>query len=250
MKKRIRPHEVLGKPVKLYEKFHEATKVKRFGPETPKELWPEEWKKIGYKGYPRLQETKLPKPKLSSAKSLINVLKKRVSGRSFSGKKIFLDMLSSLLYYSAGEFNIKSQARRLYPSAGARYPLEIYLIIKNSEIENGIYHYYVKNNSLEKIGTYDNTPFSKYTGQNWSDKANCLIIISGVFERTTAKYGDRGYRHVMVEAGIVIENLYLVSAALGLVCCASGGYLDDKINKALDIDGRRESVVGLMVVGA
>lgn len=250
MKKRVDLKELLGKPTKLYEKFHEATKIKNFEPEIPKDLWPENWKKINYKGYPRLEEVKLPAPSLPETLAFKKVLKKRVSRRIFSDKPVSVGDLSSLLYYSAGE-RVKDNKKesRYYPSSGGRYPLEIYIVLRNSDINSGIYHYYVRNNSLERIRDFEEKSFNKITNQKWAQKAQCLVFITAVFARNTAKYGDRGYRHVMMEAGCLLQNFYLVSSALNLICCANGGYIDDEINKILDIDGMRESVVGFLAIG-
>ncbi|MBI2641390.1 nitroreductase family protein [Candidatus Roizmanbacteria bacterium] len=63
------------------------------------------------------------------------------------------------------------------------------------------------------------------------------------------KYKDRGYRHVMMETGIMTQNIHLVSQALHLGCCAISGFIDDCINKLLDIDGREESVTTVLAVG-
>ena len=63
------------------------------------------------------------------------------------------------------------------------------------------------------------------------------------------KYGDRGYRHVLAEAGHLAQNLYLISSALGLSCCAMGGYYDEEINNLLDIDGVGESIVYILAIG-
>ena len=70
-----------------------------------------------------------------------------------------------------------------------------------------------------------------------------------MFKRTILSYGDRGYRHILVEAGHLGQNIYLNSVALGLSCCAIGGYIDDKLNSLIDVDGLNESVVYVLAVG-
>ncbi|OGJ54835.1 hypothetical protein A2880_02980 [Candidatus Peribacteria bacterium RIFCSPHIGHO2_01_FULL_49_38] len=69
------------------------------------------------------------------------------------------------------------------------------------------------------------------------------VIITAVFSRTINKYGDRGYRNILIEAGHVGQNLYLVSESLGLKCTAIAGTKDEEIERFLDIDGVTESVV-------
>ena len=83
----------------------------------------------------------------------------------------------------------------------------------------------------------------------WIEKAGCLIVLTAVFKRNSIKYGDRGYRHIISEAGHIGQNFYLLASALGMGICGIGGYVDDTINKFLDIDGVDESVVYLLAAG-
>ena len=86
----------------------------------------------------------------------------------------------------------------------------------------------------------------------WQDmilKAPMVLAISAVFERTTMKYKERGIRYLFQEAGHLGQNLYLASTALGLKCCALGGFDDDSFNKLLDIDGEIEGVIYVFALG-
>ena len=69
------------------------------------------------------------------------------------------------------------------------------------------------------------------------------------FDRTEMKYRARGYRHIFTEYGHLAQNMYLICAALGLGICSIGGFIDDGLNKILDIDGRIESVIGVIAIG-
>lgn len=236
-------------------KFNNATKIqdlsvnKRASPN----LWPRAWKKIYYKAYPRFKQVMLPKPKKMKA-NLFTILMKRESRRSFSNKRPTPSQLSNLLYYSSGMKNIFAKdgsTKRMYPSAGARYPLEVYPFIFNCErIKNGIYHYHLKTHSLELI---TKEPFFDQTirqfGQSWIRKSAILIVVSAVFGRTEMKYKDRGYRHILTEYGHVAQNFYLVGKSLKLEVCSIGGFVDNGLNKLLDIDGVDESVIGVIAVG-
>lgn len=251
-----RTSNILSLVVKLTKsrKFHNDTKIHEFGPSAAADyLWPEEWKKIYYKAYPRLDQIILPIPSQRKY-DLRNALLKRESNREFSKKAIkFLD-LSDLLYYSMGIKNIikkNKSTKRTYPSAGARYPLEVYPLVLNVQgLKSAVYHYHLKTHSLEVILE---RPFFKQTmkqfSQPWISTAALIFVISAVFDRTEMKYKDRGYRHIMAEYGHVAQNVYLMSTALGLSCCSIGGFVDDGLNKILDLDGRDESVVGVVVVG-
>ncbi len=248
MKNKISAEYLLNGLELPFKKFHKGTKLKKIGKEKDYDFWPEEWKNVYYKAYSRFPEVKLPTPKdldLGLSKALVN----RKSDRKFSEKPLRISDIASLMYWSAGLNNNKSVNRRFYPSAGARYPLEIYLLSYNSELPNGIYHYYVKNNSLEKLFGFDKKSLKKITSLKWVSSAGCMIVITAVFKRNTIKYGNRGYRHVLAEAGHLSQNLYLVSSALNLGICGIGGYVDDYLNEILDVDGVSETVVGLLAVG-
>ena len=166
-----------------------------------------------------------------------------------------LSELSDLLYYSAGLMiceDKEKQAKRVYPSAGGRYPLEVYpFIFKVRGIPPGIYHHHLKTHSLELILE---PPFFKTTmkqfNQSWIKKAGVVFVITAIFDRTTAKYGDRGYRHILTEYGHIAQNFYLIASALGLGCCSMGGFIDNGLNEMLDIDGIDEGVVGVVAIGS
>lgn len=244
-------NSLLNKPKTLSEKFHEATKHTQLPPQLDPKDWPKEWKTMYYKGYSRLPEILLPKPQRPKENSLTNALEKRASERTFSPNPVSLATLSTLLHYSVG---LKARGddtafSRFYPSGGARYPIETYLLSLNTELENGLYHYYLKNHSLEKLTSFDLKTLTHYVDQPWIQKAGCLLLLTAIFQRTTMKYGDRGYRLVLAESGHIAQNLYLLSASLDLSCCATNGFIDDKFNELIDIDGIHESIIYTLVIG-
>ena len=140
---------------------------------------------------------------------------------------------------------------RVSPSAGARYPLEIYpLIFSAKDLDCGIYHYNVKSHSLELLKKGDfKSQFFKCVGQDMILKCSMLIVISAIFNRTKDKYGERGYRYVLLDAGHLAQNAYLIATRLSLGCCTIGGFLDNEINKLLKIDGLTESSIYLIAIG-
>jgi SagB-type dehydrogenase family enzyme len=241
----------------LSQDFHEKTKI---SPENhikslPVSKWPDDWKKVYFKGYPRFKGIDLPNPKLATGISYKKTLFKRSSFRDFSKKPMDKTTLSSLLYYAAGlrEHNPTQTANRFYPSAGGRYTLEVYPVIFNVKgVDPGIYHYYLKGHLLEalpKKKNFQSKSFSYFGDQPWVEDANLLIVISAVFFRNKVKYYDRGYRHVLTEVGSLIQTIYLTCTALGIGCCPTGGYKDDGYNSLLDLDGTEESVIGVVAVG-
>ena len=234
-------------------KFHISTNIdnlKNFK-KTPRESWPQEWKKIYYKAYPRFDQTILPNPTRTKI-DLEKTILERVSYRNFSKRKISLNDFSDLIYYSVGMKNlINSKGKRNYPSAGARYPLEVYPFIFNVEnIRKGIYHYHVKTHSLETIlNNISKKHILDQFDQSWIKKSALLLVISALFDRTEVKYKNRGYRHVLTEYGHIAQNFYLVGTGLGLGVCSIGGFRDNGLNEFLDIDGVDESVVGVVAIG-
>lgn len=136
--------------------FNNLIKISKFDNKnvTPYNKWPIEWKTIYYKAYPRFEQVFLPTPSNNSF-DLYKTLLKRVSSRNFSNKPIELNNLSDLLYYSIGMkkiLNNKLLDSRMYPSAGGRYPLEIYPLVLNvNKLNQGVYHYHFKTHSLEML---------------------------------------------------------------------------------------------------
>ncbi|MBU0998366.1 SagB/ThcOx family dehydrogenase [Patescibacteria group bacterium] len=236
--------------------FYQKTKIKKFPKgETLIKDWPNSWKKIYTKDYPRLESIQLPKniPPLNT--SISTILLKRKSERIFFRKKVSLSKLSTLLFYSAGiipgskTWNV---TRRFYPSAGARYPLEVYLSTNNIVgLENGLYHYNIRCHSLDVLlqERHLNKKISELTNQDWVSKSNIIILITSAFQRTQTKYDDRGLRHILLESGHLAQNVYLVGNTLDLKVCAIGGFIDDKINNLIDIDNEEEGIIYVLAVG-
>lgn len=213
---------------------------------------PKEWIEINYKAYPRFKQFPLIEPTNDTdlTKAIIN----RSSKRDFTGKPLSSSYLSTLLKYSCGlTYNGKDwdDARRAYPSAGGRFPLEVYVVLPNTEnIPEGIFHYNIKGHRLEEVlkGNQLNR-IAKFVGQDWLNRSSAIFLISAVHRRTSVKYLGRSVRHIFLEAGHLGQNLYLLATELNLGCCAIGGWADDKINKLLDLDQSSEAVVYIVAIG-
>lgn len=238
------------------ERFHNATKNKRLST-INRTIYPESWIKIHFKTYPRLNKIKLLPIKRILRESLIGVINKRRSIRDFTGEDIDFNDFSYLLSGSAGinlltEVSDYNTSRRSYPSAGVRYPLEIYPLILNCQkIKKGLYHYNVKDNLLELLLEKDLSKWliNAIGKEKWLLKSSVIFIITTVLDRTKVKYGDRGYRYSLIEAGHLAQNLYLLSTEKNLGACAIGGYLDSEFDKLLDINFQKEFTIYLIAVG-
>lgn len=238
---------------KLSDNYYKKTIIRSFGEDIINKVIPQSWIKINFKTYPRLNKIILPKPKKING-DIKDLLISRRSRRIFSNKCLKLDSLSSLLFYSAGIINKVddwTDSLRTYPSGGGRYPLELYLVINNvDKINNGLYHYNVKDHSLELLLNKNlSNKMGNLTGQKFVKKASIVLIMTGIFDRTRIKYEERGFRYVLMECGHLCQNIYLVSESLGLSCCSIGGFMDIKINELLDIQYTSEKVLYLAAIG-
>jgi SagB-type dehydrogenase family enzyme len=235
--------------------FHQYTKA--FQRKIPRDssLWPDEWKTTYYKTYPRLPKIALSHQEIKF--DLFEAIKTRYSEREMFGAEIDADELSILLKYSCGitRHTKDGEARRAQPSGGARYPIETYcLIVRPGEgLEPGLFHYDVKNHQLDTLWKkeFKKEDLDLIATYEFVQDASLIFFLTAVFWRNQNKYGQRGYRFILQESGHIAQNVYLLSQALNLKCCALGGFRisDEQIEKLLDIDGVTECLVYTLVIG-
>ncbi len=191
--------------------------------------------------------------------TLLDVLIKRRSVRSFSKHQLPIQYLSNILHYSfgiSGVYNktIDHAQMRLhtFPSAGGLCPLRFYIIAVNVEsIENGLYLYnpYEHCLNLVRIG-FEREEYGKLTGSTSLCKDNaCSIHIVGNMKYTGYKYGDRGYRFMHLEAGHAAQNVYLSASALGIGVVASGGFYDKALFDHFQICSENRYLLYEMFIG-
>lgn len=180
----------------------------------------------------------LPSPRLKGEMSLEEAILERRSVREFASVPLNLEQISQLLWAAQGITDDRSNFRSA-PSAGALYPMEIFLVAGDVEgLEPGIYHYNPEKHALEKMkeGDIRGNLSRAALGQRAVDQAPVNIIVAGEFERTTGRYGMRGERYVHIEAGHIGQNIYLQAVALGLGTVAIGAFHDNDIAELLEID--------------
>lgn len=184
---------------------------------------------------------------------------RRVSCRAFAAKSLSRALLSTVLAVSYG---ISRRERimpadlltllRPVPSAGGLFPLEIYLITQRIEgLQDGLYHNNVCHHSLETLAStpqFERFRPALFMYESVKD-ANVLLFLSAVFKRTQKKYGARGYRYILLEAGHVGQNLCLlaVEANLGTLCM--GGYSDAQLCRLLNLNPHDEGVAYSIALG-
>lgn len=238
-----------------FQKYHQISKYGESDRTIRNKKWPKEWSEIYYKGYPRFKAYSLPQASNLRDAALQDAYFKRISAKQFSKAPCTVSETSDLLYFGAGEFDSPYTAltkRRFYPSAGARYPLEVYpIVLQHHEIPPGIYHYYVRGHAIEVLPQPKNIKKLLYQSidQPFVKKASMVFAVSAVFDRTSIKYQERAYRLALMEAGHMCQNFYTTSAALGIGCCALGGFNDDTIHNLFGLDGISESILILMAFG-
>jgi len=214
--------------------------------------WPEEWSTVYYKSYGNLPKIELTRGQPRA--DFFELIGKRHSSREFTRAPVDKDKLSHLLRYSCGLVEGSDDLfRRAHPSGGGRFPLEIYPIVfqGNADIPAGLYHYNIREHALDVLWK---RPFSDHEiGElffyEWIKDASFALVLTAAFDRSQMKYGERGYRYILIEAGHISQNVYLAAEAVGLKCCAMAGTKDEKIERLLDIDGITESVVHSLILG-
>lgn len=185
---------------------------------------------------------KLSLPSLAKEKGISEILKTRYSCRDFSHKPLNLDQISNLLWAASGKTgDALTGATRTVPSAGATYPLEIYIIIgKNSVngLDEGLYHYLIEKHSLEVVLNSDvrEKLSSACLGQSFIKDAPISLIVAAKFKRTEGHYGQRGIRYVYMEVGHACQNIYLMATNLGLGTVEVGAFDDDNVRGLLLMD--------------
>jgi SagB-type dehydrogenase family enzyme len=189
----------------------------------------------------------LPKPRYESEISVEEAILNRRSVRSYSEEPVKLKEVSQLLWSAQGITDEKRKFRAA-PSAGALYPLEVFLVVGNvSKLEDGIYRYDPFNHAVTKLmeGDYRDNLSLAALGQSCVKNAPISIVIAGVYDRITKKYGERGIMYTYMEAGHAAENVYLQAEALGLGTVVVGAFLDDKVKEVI---GMKEEEMPLYIL--
>ena len=240
----------------LFELYHQYTKLQVGDAHEPPPVatWPKDWTTTEIKHYPRFTTFILPTPAPLTMR-IDQALLARQSSREFS-KQISIEQLSSLLFFSIGEKNKtynEGVGKRMYPSGGARFPLEFYVVLMKpiGDLETGIYHYALDSHGLTRLLTLSTQEIieAKITTYEYVNHAHVGILCTGLFARSNQKYGERAYRFGLLEAGTTAQNFGLVATDLGVGSVIIGGVVDDTWEKLLDLDGFDETLLYGMFFG-
>jgi SagB-type dehydrogenase family enzyme len=241
----------------LVELFHENSKLTRFdtGPSTQDVAMRmrEMWESLPYHGYPSID---LP-PAAPTDRPLTECILSRRSARALAPGLITLPQVATILEHAYGvtRDNVGTgfpRPFRTVPSAGALYPLEIYFhSVAVDELAGGLYHY---NSSRGLVRCFREDDLSDEIASSLAQPdvvygASMLVFITAAWERCTFKYGARGYRFALLEAGHVAQNMNLAANGLGFGSINIGGFYDREVDNVLGIDGVTHSTVYLVAIG-
>ena len=190
-----------------------------------------------------------PDPAQNSDISIEEALANRRSVREFKDETLQLPEISQLLWAAQGISH--ESGKRTAPSAGALYPLEIYLITSQSPgLEAGVYKYLPHEHALSRTSDFNRRSELAAAALNQEPvrDAPVVLLICAVYGRTTGKYGYRGRRYVHMEVGFASQNIYLQAESLGLGTVFIGAFYEDQVKEILDMP-EDETPLGLMPVG-
>jgi SagB-type dehydrogenase family enzyme len=183
----------------------------------------------------------------------------RSSCRAYEPKLLPLSILGSLLWGGYGITRADTTLLhgslallRPVPSAGGLFPLEIYVATQRVEgLADGLHHYNVRHHALEPLsaGPIFQALAPHLFMYQAIEHANAIVFLAAVFKRTQKKYGPRGYRYILLEAGHVAQNLCLLAVERELGTLCMGGYSDGGLNEALGLSVLDEGVVYSIAIG-
>jgi len=196
------------------------------------------------------QSVRLPSPDRSGSVSLEESIQERRSRREYADAPLSLDDLGQLLWAAQG-ITEPERGLRAAPSAGALYPVEVYVVAgRIRDLPEGVYRYRPDGHRLVRAADGDRRRAlaDAALGQRWIREAPAVIVLAGVYRRTAGKYGERARRYVRMEIGAVSENVYLQATARQLSTVLVGAFRDDRVQEALELSDDH-APLGLMPVG-
>jgi SagB-type dehydrogenase family enzyme len=189
-------------------------------------------------GKPAMQGSfTLPQPAYDGDFSVERAIKERRTVRAFGADSLSIAQLSQLLWAAQGITDAR-RGLRAAPSAGALYPLDVFVVVGKGGVEalaSGVYRYRPANHSLEVVITGDRRKDVAHAAltQMWIATAPVIFVITAQYERITSKYGERGVRYAQIEVGHVGENIFLQAEALRLVAGIVGAFRDAPLAAAI-----------------
>lgn len=200
----------------------------------------------------RLEEQGSMKKDPKKNYSLETALKTRQTAREFTGGSITRDILDDLIWAAYGHTHSDGSVKmRTAPSAGATYPVEIYLVLHNvNEYTDGIYLYDTRNEQLTTVkeGGYLNDICRASLEQDFIPLANVTFLLVYNPDRIVRHYGRESRKYALLECGHIAQNILLMAAARGLGSVPVGAFYQERLGSILGLQKDRE-VLYMICVG-
>lgn len=254
----LKHREIEGGEDRLWELFHENSKITGFDYMSANDevvrLMAEQYDHLAFDGCARFA---LP-PAGGLALPLGDAIRRRRTPQTLAERNIRLDQLSTLLFHAAGITRPESDGLfprpfRAAPSAGAMYPLDLFIHATQVEgLPSGLYHYNSHRHDLAVLAEGDRSRqlADVLVQSELPYKATFLAFIVATFERSTQKYHERGYKFALIEAGHICQNLLLAAVASDLAGMPLGGFYDGAMDGFLELDGVTHATVYVVAIGA
>ena len=179
---------------------------------------------------------RIPLPTSASGGAYDDSLERRVSSRSFTGEAIAWKDLAEIVRACRVADASRDPERRTYPSGGARFPVEVYLIVLRVDgLEPGAYHYAMSAGALEQLWKQDLSAREAEIVSPYVSGAAGALVMTSVMARSEVKYGLKAYPYALIEAGHMGQNFALACARTGVGCCSIGGFVNDSLSEILDL---------------
>jgi SagB-type dehydrogenase family enzyme len=211
---------------------------------------------LPFKIYVELEPIPLTKELPSSGKTVFDALENisnPTAAKTISGP----EELAYILYYTAGVTKkMDIPGRKLYfrapASAGALYPVEVYVVCKDMEgLGAGVYHFSPADFSLRQLrqGDYRHILFTASGEDPALRAAPAVLVFTGFTWRSAWKYRARSYRYHYWDCGVMLANSLAACGALGLPAKVVMGFVDDMVDHLIGIDGKQEKSLCLFPIG-
>lgn len=241
--------------IEVAELFHENTKITPFENGDEIASLPEPLER-------GISLARIALPRVGSVNqvTLEDALCRRVTNRAFNpAAAMRLETLSRLLAFSAGftavagpEAGGAFQFHRATPSAGASFPLEVYpILFRVQGAAAGAYRYEPADHSITllRAGWFHKQLAAWTLHQPYVGDTNVVFVVAGFPERVRPRYGERGYRYMLLEAGHIGQNLSLLAAAYGLGSLCIGGFVDMAVSRLIGLNEITEIPLYLVAAG-
>lgn len=212
------------------------------------------------RSYPGRDTISLPRASsFARGRRLRHVLRSRRTRRDqFADQPVRLRELATLLEMACGvtgevrhpEWSDVAVQLRAWPSGGALYPIETYVVpLENTELNQAVYHYQPQQHVLTHVAP---SPKERelnrlvYAEGLW-DNAGALLVLTAEFTRTQIKYGERGYRFVLLDAGHLAQNILLMCEDLRLAAIPLGGFDDDGLAAAMHLTEEESPLYAILI---